>query len=352
MRLFLTLLAGPIATLVPLPVLAAAPATPGVATIGTGWAFDPLIIAPLALLAWAYMQGTEALAVRRRPVHGLRQALFYAGLLILWAALQSPLAAWARVAYEGHAWQGVLLRILGPMLIFWAAPQSALIAGLGPRGRRWLARRMPHRGAVKRALRAAVRPLPAAVAFIATLYVWELPPVQNAAASHWPLAALMKAMFLATGLAFFATVFHPQDPPLGPGHARRQMMLIATSFAQLLAGAAITMKPMILYPAYAFGLNDEAAGGYIIWTPSCMILLAAIIAVVHQWNGAEERRWARAQRGGLSNAEMMELMPQTADELWMVVTPKNRRTAYGLSMIPLFLFVMVFATVETVRFMG
>lgn len=343
MRFILILLVG----LAPLPALAADPAT-----IGSGWAFNPLIVVPLALLAWAYMQGVEALAARGRPVHAVKQGMFYAGLLILWAALQSPLAAWAEVAYEGHAWQGVCLRILGPMLIFWATPQSALIAGLGPKGRRWLAGRMPHQGAVKSTLRAVTSPLPAGVAFIATLYVWELPPVQNAAASNAALGALMLAMFLGTGTIFFATVFHPQDPPLGPGHARRQMMLISTSFAQLLAGAAITMKPMILYPAYHFGLNDEAAGGYIIWTPSCMILLAAIIAVVHQWNGAEERRWARAQRGGLSNAEMMELMPQTAEELWMVVTPKNRRTAYGLSMIPLFLFVMVFATVETVRFMG
>lgn len=340
MRLYL------IATFCALPL----PAFAGTGAIG-GWGFNPLIVAPLALVAFAFMQGAERLAARGRPVAGWRQGVFYAGMLMLWAALQSPLAAWAGIAYEGHAWQGAVLRILGPLLVLLAAPQSALIAGLGPKGRRWLARRLPHRGAAKRALRAVTRPLPAALLFIGMLYLWELPPVQNRAAHHWAPGALMLTLYLATGLIFFATLFHPQDPPIGPGHAKRQLMLIAASFSQLLLGAAITMKPMVLYTAYHLGLNDEAAGGYVIWTPSCFMLLAAIILVVHQWNGAEERRWLRAQRGGLSNAEMMELMPQTAEELWMVVTPKNRRTAYGLSMIPLVLFLMVFATVTTVRMM-
>lgn len=340
MRLFL----GVAACLAPLPARAA-----GLSGGVGGFGFDPLVVAPLAGLAWLFMQGAERLAARGRPVAGWRQGLFYGGLLVLWAALQSPLAAWAVVAYEAHAWQGLLLRILGPLLVLWAAPQSALIAGLGPRARRGLARRLPHRGRLRRGLRAMLRPWPAALTFIATLYVWEIPALQNAAAAGALPGTAMRAMYLATGLWFFATLLHPQDPPHGPPHAGRQLMLIAASFAQLLLGAAITMKPMVLYGAYRLGLGDEAAGGYVIWTPSCFVLLAAIILVMHQWNAAEERRWRRAQRGGLSNAEMMALMPQTAQELWLAVTPKNRRTAYGLSMIPLVLFVMVFATVATAR---
>lgn len=340
MRLSLTI----VACLAPLPAWAGA----GVAY---GWGFNPLIVAPLAGLAWLFMQGAEQMAARGRPVATWRQSVFYAGLAVLWAALQSPLAAWAGIAYEGHAWQGLLLRILGPLLVLLAAPQSALIAGLGRRARRGLARRLPHRGRARRILRAALQPLPAALAFIGTLYLWELPPLQNAAQAQALLGALMRGTFLLTGLWFFATLFHPQDPPHGPAHVRRQLMLIAATFSQLLLGAAITMKPMVLYTAYHLGLGDEAGGGYVIWTPSCFVLLAAIILVVHQWNAAEERLWRRAQRGGLSNAEMMALMPQTAQELWLVVTPKNRRTAYGLSMIPLILFVMVFATVTTVRMM-
>lgn len=345
MRPILIVLVG----LVPLPALAAT--TAGTA-LPMGWGFNPLVVAALAGLAWAYMRGTEALVARGRPVHGARQALFYAGLLVLWAALQSPLAGWAGVSYEAHAWQGLMLRILGPLLALLAAPQSALIAGLGPRGRRWLARHLPHRGAVKRSLRAATRPLPAAVLFILCLYLWEFPPLQDAAARHWALSALMLASYLATGLIYFATIFHPQDPPVGPRHAPRQAMLIATALAQLLLGALITMKSILLYPAYRFGLGDEAAGGYVIWTPSCLILLIVILLVVYHWNAAEERAWARAQRGGLSNAQMMMMMPETAEELWQIVRPRNKRTAYGLAMVPLMLFVTVFAMVASLGMIG
>ncbi|WP_102223441.1 cytochrome c oxidase assembly protein [Acidimangrovimonas sediminis] len=319
------------------------------------WGFNPVIVGALALVAWTYMQGVERLERRGRPVAWGRQAAVYAGLLTLWAALQSPLASWAGDSFEGQAWQGFALRLLGPLLFFLGTPQSALIAGLPRWGRRALARRLPHRGRIRRGLRAAARPVPATLGLILGLGVWCLPAMQavsgQAVAGQAVGGTLMQATWLASGLLFFATLFHPQDAPHGPPHARRQAMLIAAALAQLLIGAALTMKPMLLY-RFGRGLGDEAAGGYVIWTPSCFLLLAAILIVVHQWNAAEERRWARAQRGGLSNAEMMALMPQTAEELRLAVAPRNRRTAYGLGLIPLLMFVTLFATVETVRMIG
>ena len=171
-----------------------------------------------------------------------------------------PAAAGGGIAYGGHAWRGLLLRILGPLLVLLAAPQSALIAGLGRRARRGLARRLPHRGRAWRILRAALQPLPAALAFIGTLYLWELPPLQNAAQAQALLGALMRGTFLLTGLWFFATLFHPQDPPHGPAHVRRQLMLTAAPLPPLLLGAAFTITPLIPPPAHHLGLGRGAGG--------------------------------------------------------------------------------------------
>ncbi|MFC2968559.1 cytochrome c oxidase assembly protein [Acidimangrovimonas pyrenivorans] len=331
----------------------AAPAAPSAAS----WGFNPLLLALLAGAGWLYMAGVDRLAARKRPVAAWRQTLFYAALVLIYAALQSPLDRMAEHQYWLHAVQQLMLRVAGPMLIALSAPVSALLAGLPGQGRRRLARALPHRGAPKRALRALARPLPASALFILTLYFWALPPVQNAALRHVPLHIALNLSAFATGLLFFLTLFDPRDPPVAAPHGRRQMMLIGASFGQILIGAAMTLKPMVVYPAYdrAFGMAakaDEATGGFLMWTPTCLILLAAIMLVVVQWNGAEARRWARAQRGGLSNSEIMALMPQTAEELWMVAGPKNRRLAFSLSAIPLVLFMLVFAIVETVRILG
>lgn len=350
--------ARPAAALAALAVTAlAAPAHAEGPDPATVWGFDPVLLAMLGAAAWAYIVGAERLAGRKRAVPVWRQAAFWLGLVAVYAALQSPLDRMAGHLYALHAVQQLLLRVVGPLLLAVAVPQSALIAGMTPGARRWLARHLPHRGAVKRTLRALARPFPAGALFIGTLYLWSVPPVLNAALQVPGLHVLLNATAFAAGLFFFLTLFDPRDPPVGAPHGRRQIMLISAALSQIVLGAALTLKPMVVYTAFdAAGrmggmtaLADEATGGFVIWTPTCLILLSCIIAVVVHWNGAEERRWARAQRGGLSNAEMMMLMPQTADELWMVVTPKNRRTALGLSAIPLTLFVLVFALVAVVR---
>ena len=306
------------------------------------------------------MNGTEALAARARPVALWRQGAFWLALVLVYAALQSPLDRMAEHLFSFHAVQELLLRVAAPALIGLATPQSALIAGFGRGARRRLARALPHRCAVKRVARALARPFPAAALFIGTLYFWAVPPLHDAALLHPALHAVLNASLFATGVLFFLTLFDPRDPPVAAPHGRRQMMLVSATLSQIVLGAALVLKTMVLYTAYdtlgrlpgAAGLSDEASGGFVMWTPTCMILLGAIMVVVVHWNGAEERRWARAQRGGLSNAEMMALMPQTAEELWLVVTPRNRRLALSLSAVPLALFVMVFAVVFTVRIVG
>lgn len=320
------------------------------------WTFDPLIWGLSAFFAWLFLRGALLRSAAGRPVHMGRQVAYSAGLGLILLALVSPIDFMAEHLFWMHQVQHMALRLTGPMLILAAAPQGVIFAGM-PRGvrrltlgpvlrRRWL-RWLGHW---------LSRPAVATLLFIGALYIWEVPALHDAALLNEPLHYFMHVSMMAAGVLFFWVVFDRRDPPKGVRHGARMAMLGAALLFEIIIGAFTTMKSVELYPAYdvvgrLFGtlpMTDETAGGFLMWPPSSMMFVLAMLLAVYRWNGTEDRQWQRLSGTGRSNSAAL-LVPETAEELWMIVTPKNRRMGLGLGLLALTMAFLAVGVVDTVE---
>jgi putative membrane protein len=321
----------------------------------TAWTFTPEMLILTALSIWIYTRGIYQRRLVKNPQPWWRHLLFFAGLAALFLALLSPIDAYAERAFTVHQIQHFLLRMVGPMLIALSRPEGTLVAGL-PRAWRKTLLAPLGRSAFMQALgRAFQRPWVVFVIFVGSMYFWQIPPVHNLALLNAPLHYLMHVTMLLAGMIFFWKVFERRHPPKGYGYAGRQFMLIGGIVSNILLGSITTLKDVVIYDAYDIqgrlftltALADEQTGGYIIWVPSSMMLLVSILITLWGWNAYEEARLRRRDMGGLSNSEALEF-PQTASELWIKVSARNRSVRHVLALVPLSIFAITMSTMITI----
>ncbi len=321
------------------------------------WSLDPLIWGLSGLFIWLFLRGAIRRARQGNPVHPGRIFAYLAGVLLVWASLVSPLDYMAEHLFWMHQVQHMILHLSGPLLILAALPQGVIYTGMPRPLRRITIAPLARSTNIRWLGHLLSRPWMATLLFILTLYLWQIPLLHDAALLNDALHYFMHATMLLSGILFFWVVFDQRDPPKAPAHGVRQIMLVASVVAEILLGAVTTMKTVVLYPAYdvvgrLYGINalaDEASGGFLIWSPACMMFLIAILLVVGHWNRTETRRMSRQGSVLRSNSAAL-LNPQTAEELWMIIRPRNRRMGLGLSAVAIMMLILTLGMALSLRF--
>lgn len=315
----------------------------------SAWVLSPDIVLPTLLAALVYGLGLWRRGLGETRLHLWRHAAFFAGLASVFLALQSPLDPLAERLFSLHQLQHLLLRMLGPMLITLSWPAAVLVAGLpGPLRRRALAPSLAS-GPLRAVFGFLAQPLVATGLFIAALYAWEVPDWHNAALLDDLIHYAMHATMLAAGLLFWWRVFDRRPPPQGARYGIRVLMLGLVILSNIAAGAYTTLKENPLYGAYdVFGrlfgttaLGDEQLGGVVIWIPSSMMCLIAVLVVLHLWGRHETRSEERHQAWSAANPGASR-RPTTAAEMVARQRPKNRALALGFTAFVFLVFAAAF----------
>ncbi len=323
------------------------------AIIWNRWNFEPDIVLPTFLVCLTYGRGVARRKAVSNALQLWRHISFSVGTIGVYLSLASPLDGLADHLFWAHQIQHLALRMAGPMLIALSMPQAMLISGLPPVLRRTVL--APLTGG--RALRGFFSTLTEAwmvtALFVASLYVWQYPPLHNAAILNDGIHYAMHVTMLAAGLLFWWRIFDMRPMPVGLSYGSRLMMLWIATLSQIGLGAYLTLKTELLYPAYdvagrLFGVNplaDEATGGFIIWVPSAMMFLLAAILIIHMWGQHEDRVWAERSAWSPSNSDALRY-PTTGEALIELARPKNRKLAVGVAGFAMAVFAMtIFAGV-------
>ncbi len=270
------------------------------------WAANPLdlIVAGVVVI---HVRGLRARirAIRRagRPtLPWLQQAvLFYAGLVVLVIAVDSPVDYWSDRYLTAHIVQHILLAFFAPPLIVLGAPWLPLMRGLPRPARCALGRLMqltrstnPSTKGIARLLTRAryllSRPLTSVVLFNVSMVFWHLPGpfglgLSNESVHIW----LEHSSFFGFGLALWLQVLgsYPLRPMLdGP---RRVAVLISTNAVMVLTAMTLVMFTKAVYSGYApfhslsQRIADQQIGGAILWVCGELSFLPAILFLVMQW---------------------------------------------------------------------
>lgn len=261
----------------------------------TAWQFAPLVSAPLALLAAAYLGGVRITGRRHpaRPWPAGRTAAFLLGLAVIAVATQSSIGVYDDVLFSVHMVQHLLLIMVAPPLLVFGRPVTLLLH----------AARNPLHTRVKRVLRSRIVSAltwpPAAVAlYAAVVAVTHLTPLMNLVLENEAVHDAEHALYLVAGYLYFLPVVG-SEPVRRLSPFGRYLLLLVTMPVDTLVGLVLMVVPRELFPAYAHAgrtwgpglVADLHQGGLVMLAGGDLIMavLAVILAVRFVGTGGTAR---------------------------------------------------------------
>ena len=201
--------------------------------------FGPLELAPMLIAAGLYAKRSMTLSERGRPVPVWRQACFAAGLLVIAAALLSPVSDLAEDLVIAHMTEHLLLGDIATLL---------LVLGLtGP-----LLQPVLSIGFFDR-LRILAHPAIALPLWALNLFFWHAPPIYDAAYGTAPIHALEHSTFIFFGCLMWMPVFGPLPKPQWFTAGWKVGYVIAVRFIGAVLGNVLMWSGSVLYTIYAPG---------------------------------------------------------------------------------------------------
>ncbi|MDE2765257.1 MAG: cytochrome c oxidase assembly protein [Chloroflexota bacterium] len=265
----------------------------------SAWSFDPIALTLVAVAAVLYGRGIALSPGSKRKRHPWqRVAVYYGGLLVVLAALVSPIDHIAGELFFVHMVQHFLLVIVAPPMLLLGAPFIPVLRGMPRDLRREVVGPAIRSVWVRRPLRFVAHPLIAWPLYVGTLLLWHAPPAYDAALRNEAVHLLEHAAFAGTALLWWWNVIDPV--PLRPNlsYLARVPFVFLTTVPVFILGAFLTYSPRPWYQFYdgltqAYGLTpleDQEIGGVIMWIPGSLSLMATLLIVLLFVVRTEERQ--------------------------------------------------------------
>ena len=250
-------------------------------------AFESLwVSAPLILVALVYARGW--VRVRKLDLHTIeswRAGSFVLGLLCIWLAVASPLAALDHELLTIHMVQHLLLMTLAPPLIWFGAPMNALLHGV-PQGFRNVMRHCFRSPPIQRLGRAIAHPAVCWLAAAATLVGWHVPSLFALGMRSGLWHTIEQVSFLASGLLFWWPVIQPgKGASNGSEWPILLYLFLATLPCDILSGFLVFCNRVVYLGFLASpqsnglsALEDQQCAGALMWT--CVTIVYLIAAAI------------------------------------------------------------------------
>ena len=253
------------------------------------WTFEPALLATLAVAALVHGRGRTRLGRRIARTKEKRRAVaFYGGLVVLAAALMSPLDAMAAALFSGHMVQHLLLMLVAAPLLVYARPTAALVAGLPAGGRE--AARDARSGPLRGTAHALANPLVVWIIGTLALWAWHMPALYEAALVHEPVHVLEHASFLGAAVLFWSVVF-ASGARRGVPRPVAIVLVFASGVQSSALGAVLLFASTPLYRVHAAGarvwdvspLADQQLAGALMWSPPALLYIVVMGWLLVRW---------------------------------------------------------------------
>lgn len=239
------------------------------------WTSHPEAVLGLVALTSAYAAG-----VRRHPAPPWRVAAFGSGVLLLLLVAVSPLESLSFHLLTAHLLQNVVLAEWAPALLVLGVPPALAAA---------IADRLP--GA-----RVLLHPAFGLPLWLATYFLWHLPPAYDAALRHpHTLLHLEHACYLTAGVLFWWPLLQNRPHALRP-QVRAAFLFGAFVLASPL-GLLLALLPNPIYDFYEGGfdrwdlsaIEDQQIAGVTMAGEQALVFFAVFAIFFFRFLAEEER---------------------------------------------------------------
>jgi cytochrome c oxidase assembly factor CtaG len=261
------------------------------------WTISPLPIlltialGALYLARWREVRaGASPRAAADAPVW--RLCCFIGSLLVVLAALISPLDALGEQLFAMHMLQHMLLLDLAPILAILGLTRVLL---------------RPLTRAVTRAERRAgalAAPAFAIVAYVAVIWLWHIPSAYDAALRHSGVHLAEHASFALAGGLYWWHLLSPirarlRLPGMGPVIYMASTKLLVGALGMGLAFAPRALYPYYVHHARVWGLSatsDQAVAGLVMAVEQSLVMGTALVVLFIAALSESEREQQRRER--------------------------------------------------------
>ena len=241
-----------------------------------------LVAASVYLRGWIHLRSASA-----SVIPAWKASSFLLGLVLVWMAWGSPLAAYDHSLLTVHMIKHLLLMTFAPPLILLGEPLK-VFWGVTPLLARSTLGRVWYRPPVQRLARIVVNPVLCWTASALTLIAWHIPTLFALGVRSEIGHTVEQATFFGTGLLFWWPVIQPwPSTSTGPRWSTLLYLFLATLPCDILSGF-LAFSDRVAYPAYfsaprLFGLSvleDQQCAAALMWTCVTLVYLvpAAIIS--------------------------------------------------------------------------
>ncbi len=247
------------------------------------------LLAVLYALAWR--RGYSAAAGAHRP--RLRHAvLFSGGLIVILAALVSPIDSLGDQLMLMHMLQHILLLDIAPIL---------LILGLSKVLLRPVTRRL---SAVERRAGPLAHPAFAVMVYAGVMWAWHVPAMYDAALNNTAVHSLEHLCFAAAGTLYWWHVLSPIRGRMRLDGMGPIAYMVSTKLLVGALGIAIAFAPASFYPFYShhphyWGLSpseDQSMAGLLMALEQSVVMGVALVWLFVRMLTESEREAQRAER--------------------------------------------------------
>jgi putative membrane protein len=240
---------------------------------------DLALLVPVAGAGALYLRGWRRRAAAGAGVtSGGEPWRFVAGLGVVLVALAPVVDDLAHRSFAGHMLQHLLLTIVAAPLIGTARPLATLAHAVGS------TRALPDRWS--RGPAVAWAALTAGGLHLATMLVWHLPPLYDAALASPTLHQLEHLTLLGTAVAAWTAVV-----AAARAGGTRTLAAVVALAANALAGAGLGVvllsAPIPLYDGYAalgaVALDEQRLGGAMMKVGSVLVHAGAAVWITAAW---------------------------------------------------------------------
>ena len=261
-------------------------------SLWASWSFDPLQLAPTALIGIAYAKRVRTLRRRGTDVPGWRVGMFALGIALLVLALASPIDRFGdEQFFSFHMVQHVLIGDLAPL---------CMLAGLtGPILRPVLALKPIER------LRVLVHPAVSLPLWTANLFLWHIPALYEAALASDAVHALQHVSFFTAGALMWAPVVEVLPGPAWFGTGAKLGYIVVVRLLETLLGNVFLWAGGAFYDPYVhptelWGISadaDQGIAGAVMMAEGSLVTLAALAWLFLRLASEGELRQELIERG-------------------------------------------------------
>ncbi len=237
---------------------------------------DPLPLAVCGAAATLYALG------RRGRTRGWRELSFYCGVVLTFVVLEPPFDDWADTRLSAHMAQHIVLMTVVPPLVVLGRPWPRMWLPFPLSARRAVGGTLSRSPSFRRTAAFLTLPAVALAVQSATVAIWHVPQLYDAAARNEWIHVFEHVCFVAPALVFWGALLDMPPVRARIDDLHRAIWFTVAMIPSWILAVVLAFAAAPVYAAYP-SLTDQQLAAGIMWVPGSLTYFIAALVFFYRW---------------------------------------------------------------------